>query len=76
MDIQGSVYSKTQPSWMYSDDGKLSAHLTAEHRKLYPDHPKGKPFRVIFFRDGSWLWEYYSASIEEAHQSMIKFVNT
>ena len=71
-----SLYSKMQPSRVCSEDGRLTAMLSAENRKLYPDHPKGKPFKVLFFHDGSWLCEQYYASIEESHQSMRNYVNT
>jgi len=74
--VERHLHSKMEPSRVCSEDGRLTARLSAENRKLYPDHPKGKPFLVLFFRDGSWLDEYYYASIEEAHQSMRKYVNT
>jgi hypothetical protein len=71
--VQESLISKMQPDWMHSEDKRLSASLTAENLKLYPDHPKGKPFRVVFFGDERWLWENYYASIEEAHSAMNAF---
>ena len=74
--VEESLYSKMQPSQVRSEDGRLTAILSAKNRKLYPDHPKGKPFKVLFFRDGSWLCEQYYASIEESHQSMRNYVNT
>ena len=74
--VEESLYSKMQPSQVRSEDGRLTAFLSAENRKLYPDHPKGKPFKVLFFHDGHWLCEYYYASIEESHQSMRNYVNT
>ena len=73
--VQESLISKMQPDWMHSEDKRLSANLTAENLKLYPDHPKGKPFRVVFFYDERFLCEKYYGSIEEAHSAMHDFVN-
>lgn len=73
--VQESLISKMQPTWMRSEDKRLSANLTAENRKLYPDHPTGKPFRVVFFYDERFLCEKYCVSIAEAHSAMNSFIN-
>lgn len=73
--VQELLISKMQPTWVRSEDRRLSANLTAENRKLYPDHPRGKPFRVVFFGDERFLCEKYYASIEEAHSAMNYFIN-
>ena len=73
--IQESLISKMQPTWTQSEDRRLSAYLTAENRKLYPDHPKDKPFKVVFFCDERYLCEKYCASIEEAHSAMSAFTD-
>lgn len=71
--VQESLISKMQPTRIINHDKRLSTHLTAENRKLYPDHPKGKPFKVVFFSGERWLWEKYYASIEDAHNAMNAF---
>jgi len=70
---QESLISKMEPAWMQSDDKRLSCIITAQHRKLYPDNPKGKPFKVVFFGGERYLCEQYYASIEEAHSAMNSF---
>ena len=72
--VEESLYSKMQPSWMYSEDKRLSALITAENRKLYPDHPKGLPFKVVLYFDGSFCHEFFVDSIEDGHEAMRRYV--
>ncbi|MFZ9080862.1 MAG: hypothetical protein ACO23H_20205 [Alphaproteobacteria bacterium] len=74
--VERHLHSKMEPSRVCSEDGRLTAMLSAENRKLYPDHPKGKPFKVVYFYSGHYTCDFYYASIEEAHQSMRKYVNS
>lgn len=74
--VEESLYSKMQPSRVCSEDGRLTAILSAENRKLYPDHPKGKPFRVICFYNDHYTSDFYYSSIEEAHRLMRDYVNS
>jgi hypothetical protein len=74
--VEEALYSKMQPSQVRSEDGRLAAFLSAENRKLYPDHPKGKPFRVVCFYNGHYTSDFYYASIEEAHRLMREYVNS
>ena len=73
--VEESLYSKMQPSKVRSEDGRLTAILSAENRKLYPDHQKDKPFRVMCFYNGHYTCDFYCASIEEAHRLMRDYVN-
>ena len=73
--VQESLISKMQPTWTRSDDKRLSSLLTAEHRNLYPDHPKGKPFKVVFFSDEKHVFAMYYANIEDAHSAMYSWTN-
>lgn len=74
--VEESLASRMEPVWMYSEDKRLSALITAENRKLYPDHPRGLPYMVHFFLDGKYCCELYYGSVEKAHDAMRDYVST
>ena len=74
-EIEESLYSKMQPSWMRSDCGLLDARLAkVDAMKECARRSKGNPFKVILYFRGAFCHEFYCASIEDGHDAMRRYV--
>ena len=74
-EIEESLYSKMQPSWMRSDCGLLDARLEkVDAMKECAKRSKGNPFKVILYFRGEFCHDFYCDSIEQGHDAMRSYV--
>lgn len=73
--VEESLYSRMQPTWMKSECGRLDARLASvDAMKECAIHSRRKPFKVLFYFDGSFSHQFYLDTIKDGHDVMRRYV--
>ena len=74
-EIEESLYSKMQPTWMKSECGRLDARLErVDAMKECVIRSRRKPFKVLLYFDGSFSHQFYLDTIKDGHDAMRRYV--
>ena len=74
-EVEASLYSRMQPTWMRSECGRLGARLERVNpMKECAIRSRRKAFKVILYFDGSFSHQFYLDSIEDGHDAMRRYV--